>query len=226
MISSDELTLILDCFPTCKLVQLRLVNHDFKKIVDRLLIKRNGFNCKNFLPTNSDPLKYRLKYGCTHIILYRMIFSNETIDDYFAIACGFSSINPIICINMLNFLYINRSNFKGTINKKTKLDTLQKILNMENYNIDMVIDIMNFEENVAFNEIVFLMLKNGSFDILLEHEKRNNPCKFVIIMNSMMTYCPKIIRIMMGYYLYMMDCTFTLSQFIIRSLRLFIDNLS
>jgi hypothetical protein len=145
--------------------------------------------------------------------------SDENIDDYFAIACEFALINSMICIKLLKFLSKYKPCFKGTINKKTKLGLLQKFLNIENYDVNTMVHILNFEFSGLFDDIAFLLLKNGSFDVLLEQQKRSNyPNELDIIMDSIMMRCPKIIRVMTGYYIILYIYVVNSQQFIIESL--------
>uniref|UniRef100_A0A6C0C8H7 Uncharacterized protein n=1 Tax=viral metagenome TaxID=1070528 RepID=A0A6C0C8H7_9ZZZZ len=218
MISFDELTLILNYFPTCKLVHWRLVNCEFKKIIDKILTnRRNGFNCTNFLLTTNNQSKYRLEYGCTHINLWQEMSRDEIIDDYFAVACKFIHANPNTCIDMLNFLSEHRYFFKEmTMNERPEIDTLQKILNVKNYDAKKIARIIELYPPSSFPaDVGFLLLKNGSFDILLELQKRNaNPSKFDITMNSIVMHYPKIIRVMIGYYLTLCTYIDNLSRFV------------
>ena len=204
----DTLKLILDYFPSCRLIKLRIVSKLFKSAIDDMNIDNKGKItdecCKRVKKHKIDLFEYAHEYGCPHmgsIIKYEN--NKYDVAKLMEQACQYDTTTSFLLCDKLE-------QYCKWYNVKIDEDTKMKIIKVNSPNDYVKTRLMLFTANPFANNkktdrmIISLLMSGNYFEYaIFNYGLYNTGSKFSLmyLICKFLSYCPKIMQVNIGFLL-------------------------
>lgn len=207
----DTTSLILDYFPPCQIIKLKTVSKLFKSAIDNLNINNKVtieyVCCDKAKTQTTDLFEYSFKCGCPHLhSIIRHKKKKYNIAKLMQTACQYDTTT---CHLLLNRLQSYCAFYGIQISEEIRIKVINKVKSSNWYINTKIMSctghIKNpFLNDVPLNRTMVSLLMNGNY---FEYAAYNfELCKFPkfhfkYILSKFLAYCPKIMRVNIGFLL-------------------------